>query len=313
MWEEGLAVYRRFYSEEKEHRAGVLALRLEPCRSADVDGCQAEVARSQADVARCQADVKSQLQSEVASLIQRILIAMGPRGMSRLVGMRVTEGSMLTAFPPFRAALIASFQRPVKGGVKARKEKKQRQREQRQRVQRHDEREKQGEQSGQGKVAQEQQEEEQERQGQQEQEEQEKQEKRQQEQQEQLSRFSACAVCCSCQGNTEMWCETVRFNRSWVYEVGARALSKHWHRGRDNFWGDASGPDARKNQHALHCLTSLLDGATWMNVHALPHDLPVFEVRGSEGYGARWSADGLQFRGFLEPQMPDGHAKRWRH
>ncbi|CAI7867649.1 unnamed protein product, partial [Closterium sp. NIES-53] len=51
---------------------------------------------------------------------------------------------------------------------------------------------------------------------------------------------------------------------------------------------------AKKNQHALQCLTSLLDGATWMNVHALPHDLPVFEVRGREGYGARWSADGSQ-------------------
>jgi hypothetical protein len=29
----------------------------------------------------------------------------------------------------------------------------------------------------------------------------------------------------------------------------------------------------------------------------------VFEVRQHEGYGARWSADGSEFRGFLEPQM----------
>ena len=31
------------------------------------------------------------------------------------------------------------------------------------------------------------------------------------------------------------------------------------------------------------------------------------------GYGVRWTADGLQFRGFLEPQMIDGHEVGWRH
>jgi hypothetical protein len=33
------------------------------------------------------------------------------------------------------------------------------------------------------------------------------------------------------------------------------------------------------------------------------HELPCLEVRIAEGYGARWLADGAQFRGFLEPQM----------
>ena len=39
------------------------------------------------------------------------------------------------------------------------------------------------------------------------------------------------------------------------------------------------------------------------------------EARVPEGYGARWAltADGARFRGFLEPPMEDGHAKRWRH
>ena len=31
--------------------------------------------------------------------------------------------------------------------------------------------------------------------------------------------------------------------------------------------------------------------------------LGMFEVRVSQGYGARWSADGVFFRGFLEPQV----------
>lgn len=43
------------------------------------------------------------------------------------------------------------------------------------------------------------------------------------------------------------------------------------------------------------------------------HFSKVFEVRTAEGYGARWLADGSDFRGFLEPQMQDGHAKGWRH
>ena len=43
------------------------------------------------------------------------------------------------------------------------------------------------------------------------------------------------------------------------------------------------------------------------------HPLQVFEVRTAEGYGARWLADGSEFRGFLEPQMEEGHSKGWRH
>jgi len=39
----------------------------------------------------------------------------------------------------------------------------------------------------------------------------------------------------------------------------------------------------------------------------------VIEARVKEGYGARWTADGKQFRGFLEPQMVDGHTAGWVH
>jgi len=38
-------------------------------------------------------------------------------------------------------------------------------------------------------------------------------------------------------------------------------------------------------------------------------DLAVFELRIAAGYGARWLADGSEFRGFLEPPMEDGHSK----
>ena len=41
----------------------------------------------------------------------------------------------------------------------------------------------------------------------------------------------------------------------------------------------------------------------------LPGDVEILEVRHVDGYGARWTADGSFFRGFLEPQMEDGHHK----
>lgn len=96
--------------------------------------------------------------------------------------------------------------------------------------------------------------------------------------------------------------------------VGARALSKHCHRDRNNkWWGDCSGSERAKNEHANTILMKLLADAAWINLHALPHGVKVLEVRCSEGYGARWSCDGTEFRGFLEPQMTDGHAVGWLH
>eukprot|EP01147_Barroeca_monosierra_P001205 gene1204-4416_t len=69
-----------------------------------------------------------------------------------------------------------------------------------------------------------------------------------------------------------------------ILTQGARALLKHCN--RDNslkFWGDPSGTEK------------------------------VFEVRTPLGYGARWTLDGKKFRGFLEPQVKDGHDYRWYH
>lgn len=39
----------------------------------------------------------------------------------------------------------------------------------------------------------------------------------------------------------------------------------------------------------------------------------MIEIRTIEGYGVRWLHDGTEFRGFLEPQMEDGHEVGWRH
>ena len=63
----------------------------------------------------------------------------------------------------------------------------------------------------------------------------------------------------------------------------------------------------------------------------MQHDVRVIEVRTEKGtvwmcvyqswcvcdvflgYGARWTHDGAEFRGFVEPQMADGHLLGWRH
>jgi hypothetical protein len=98
-----------------------------------------------------------------------------------------------------------------------------------------------------------------------------------------------------------------------ILTVGARAYLKHCHRGADAWWGTDVGSEHDKNQRATALLHKLLRDAIWVNVHMLPGDEWVVEIRVAEGYGARWTADGLKFRGFLEPPMPDGHVKGWRH
>lgn len=99
-----------------------------------------------------------------------------------------------------------------------------------------------------------------------------------------------------------------------MLSCGARALSKHCHRDcTHQWWGSSTGSESNKNEHANQVLDQILFDATWINIHLLPHDIKVLEVRNKLGYGARWSYDGMSFRGFLEPQMSGGHSVGWRH
>ena len=106
----------------------------------------------------------------------------------------------------------------------------------------------------------------------------------------------------------------------------------------DGWWGRPSGPVASINERALALFWKVVGGATWRNLHWLPHWVLVYEVRVEEGYGMRWSQDqsamvgegGLlrpigdgeraegvfkpwTFRGFVEPMMENGHELGWRH
>lgn len=103
------------------------------------------------------------------------------------------------------------------------------------------------------------------------------------------------------------------------------------------WWGRPFGPVASVNERALALFWKIYNGATWRNLHWLPHGILVYEIRVPEGYGMRWSQDlhGLlmedewnriredcteaakarpwTFRGFVEPMMENGHEVGWRH
>ncbi|KAK3089246.1 hypothetical protein FSP39_002074 [Pinctada imbricata] len=105
-----------------------------------------------------------------------------------------------------------------------------------------------------------------------------------------------------------------RHSPSAEISVGARALAKHFHRdSSSSWWGVSTGTEKAKNEHALSLMNKILNNATWINIHWLPQDIYIVEARQEEGYGARWTADGSSFRGFLEPQMVDGHNVGWKH
>lgn len=111
--------------------------------------------------------------------------------------------------------------------------------------------------------------------------------------------------------------------------VGGRALSKHSHRDAStSWWGVCTGTEKQKNTNANKILVKIFSSIGWLNLHQLPHDMVVFEIRHTDGYGSRCSlglktdaavqqlsttTQQLQFRGFLEPPMENGHEIGWRH
>ena len=110
-----------------------------------------------------------------------------------------------------------------------------------------------------------------------------------------------------------------------LLSVGARALSKHFHRGKtDQFFGQLKGNTNMKNESADRIISDMIRNAVWINIHTFGGvSSYILEIRLINGYGARWSADwedklpynvtNVTFRGFLEPQMEDGFEKKWRH
>jgi hypothetical protein len=99
-----------------------------------------------------------------------------------------------------------------------------------------------------------------------------------------------------------------------ILTVGARALCKHCHRSvTDPFWPIQKGKDKEKNDNANIMLNLFLENCIWINIHGLPHQIGIIELRNDKGYGIRWEVESCFFRGFLEPQIENGHEKHWIH
>jgi hypothetical protein len=59
----------------------------------------------------------------------------------------------------------------------------------------------------------------------------------------------------------------------------------------DGWWGRPSGPAAQINERALQLFWKIANNTTWKNLHWLPHQVLVYEMRVVQGYGMRWSQD----------------------
>lgn len=82
--------------------------------------------------------------------------------------------------------------------------------------------------------------------------------------------------------------------------VGGRALSKHYDRNKDPFWF-CNGTEENRNNQAIQVFNTILNDCIWWNIHYLPNNIKVLEIRNHYGYGMRWNYSG-DFRGMLEPE-----------
>ena len=68
------------------------------------------------------------------------------------------------------------------------------------------------------------------------------------------------------------------------------------------------GSESLKNEIAFNLLNMFFASSTGINIHGLPYNISIIELRIIEGYGILWETTGA-FRGFLEPQMLNDHEK----
>ena len=116
--------------------------------------------------------------------------------------------------------------------------------------------------------------------------------------------------------------------KTWSVSLIDKKGKKKKEKPPEGWWGKPSGPVAGINEKALTLFWRIVEGATWRNLHWLPHQVLVYEMRVEEGYGMRWYQDQGRggvggvvevedipwtFRGFVEPMMEGGHEVGWRH
>lgn len=99
-----------------------------------------------------------------------------------------------------------------------------------------------------------------------------------------------------------------------IITVGARAMQKHAGRSSEGFWGPQKGlNDKQRNDSAVRTVNKLMSDCIWINIHSFNRQSTSFvlEIREQKGYGARWTLGTNSFRGLIEPQIQNGHDKKW--
>lgn len=97
----------------------------------------------------------------------------------------------------------------------------------------------------------------------------------------------------------------VLFNKKYKFKVklivGVRVLLKYCYRDVIcEWWGICVGIEEVKNEYVNFVFMRIFEDVLWINIYLLLYDFKVIEVRYVDGYGVRWSYDGIDFRGFLE-------------
>ena len=77
-------------------------------------------------------------------------------------------------------------------------------------------------------------------------------------------------------------------------------MSKHYDRNKDPFLF-CNGTEENRNNQGIQVFNTILNDCIWWNIHYLPNNIKVLEIRNHYGYGMRWNYSG-EFRGMLEPE-----------
>ncbi len=83
--------------------------------------------------------------------------------------------------------------------------------------------------------------------------------------------------------------------------IVVRAWEKHAERTEDEFWPKREGNAAYKETMMREFVEQFLEHWEWWNVYSHQKHGYVFELRIQSGHGMRWTKNGKQFIGFLEP------------
>lgn len=107
-----------------------------------------------------------------------------------------------------------------------------------------------------------------------------------------------------------------QYNDSSNITIGARAVSKHSDRNKNNiniYWGKVKGTEDERNVYSNKICLDILAKCMWVNMFCLSDNCKLLEVRNSLGYGLRWEfhEERIFFKGLVEPTLNTHNNKKF--